>query len=181
MGDAELCEQLLRASPDEFALRLALLCYYFLRSSLFPADRTARQQHSLWVIEHRPGSYIAGTPYCYITSDQREPYESAKRLWLTHTESLNVNAKILGNAAKFFTLNEKDQTERVYQRAKELEPENPAWPEGLGQLYALCNVRLQPSEHSRDATHSSNLSVRSPCSGRPGLRELAHQDFESRF
>jgi tetratricopeptide (TPR) repeat protein len=153
-SDAERCERHLRAHPDEFVLRVVLLGYYLLRSHQFPSERMARQQHCLWVIEHRPGSYIAGTPFCFPTPEEAEPYEATKKLWLRHADTLDVSAAVLGNAARFFTLNDEDQSERLYQKAQELEPENAAWPSALGHLYRLRNVRLNPNERGPNATRA---------------------------
>ncbi len=152
--DAERCERHLRAHPDEFALRLALLGFYFCRSDKFPAERAARQAHVLWVIQHRPGSEVAGSPDCYLAPTEGEAYEEAKALWLRHADAPNVSATILGNAARFFILNESDQSERLYQRAKQLEPQNSAWPEALGNLYGLRNARRQPNERGPNATRA---------------------------
>jgi tetratricopeptide (TPR) repeat protein len=148
---AERCENFLRAHPEEFALRLVLLNYYFLRSSHFAEARSARQAHSLWVIEHRPASQIAGMPYCMLDPKEREVYQKARALWLRHIEAPNTTVEVLGNAANFFTLSEPHLTEQCYLRAKQLEPDNPKWPLQLGHLYILANVRRRGEDRRSNA------------------------------
>jgi hypothetical protein len=151
--DAQRCEQHLEAQPEEFVLRLALLGYYFTRASHFPADRAARQRHSLWVIEHRPETEVAGSPNCYIAPKEGEPYRRAKELWLRHAGEPGVTAKVLGNAANFFTINEPSLSKRFLKRAMSLDPENPAWPERLSFVYSLQS-RSSPLELGRSAAKS---------------------------
>jgi hypothetical protein len=148
---AERCELCLREYPQEFALRLALLGYYFLRSSHFPEARAARQAHTLWVIEHQPGCYTAGTPFCLLEQKEGEPYQHGRALWLRHVESPDLAIEVLGNAASFFTLAEPQVSERLYQRAKELEPGNQTWPKHLAQLYKLRNIKRKPDDRRPDA------------------------------
>jgi hypothetical protein len=148
---AERCENYLRAHPEEFALRLVLLNYYFLRSSHFTEARLARQAHSLWVIEHRPTSQIAGMPYCMLDPAEGEPHQRARALWLRHMGAPNTNVEVLGNAAHFFTLSEPHLSEQCYLRAKQLEPDNPNWPMQLGQLYVLANVKRRGDDRRSHA------------------------------
>jgi hypothetical protein len=150
--DAERCERHLQSHPDEFAVRLALLQYYFLRSHEFPVERAARERHILWVIEHRPASHTAGSPDCYLFRDAGKPYECAKNLWLRHVDSGNVQANVLGNAAHFFLLNEPNCSEQLFRRAKQLDPDNPKWSEQLGHLYHLRCSRRLPAERRADAS-----------------------------
>jgi hypothetical protein len=100
---AERCERDCQQQPDDCALRLLLLGYYFIRSRVFEGDRRAFQRHVLWVIEHAPELARTGTPPLYLDPvEEAEVYEQAKRLWLRHVEVSPQNATILGNAARFF-------------------------------------------------------------------------------
>lgn len=64
-------------------------------------------------------------------------YEPAKDLWLQQCAANKSNAAVLGNAAKFFVLNEPELAENLFIDAQKLEPDNPKWHELLAQFYSL--------------------------------------------
>ena len=66
-------------------------------------------------------------------------YNEAKQLWLDQTKVNAQNTIILGNAAQFFFIHDKDLAEDLLKQAQKVEPDNPYWSEQLGHLYALQN------------------------------------------
>lgn len=126
------------STPPTLALRILALGYYFLGQRESDAARTARHNHIFWLIEHAPESDTAGTPQASIFNwDDPQAYVEAKKLWLDQVGSHPSNTNILGNAAQFFVLNDFEQSEKLLKQARTLEPNNPEWPERLGQLYSL--------------------------------------------
>jgi len=136
--DARRSQAQIAGAPHERALRILALGYYFLGQRESDAARTARHQHILWLIEHAPECETAGSPEVSIFErDEPQTYAAARKLWLEQVASHPQNAKVLGNAANFFILNDFEQSEGLLKQARALEPENPQWPERLGQLYSL--------------------------------------------
>lgn len=124
------------AAPEDLDLRDQLLGHYFLEYS--PEDRAARARHALWVIDHHPEAELAGSPYAsFIRHSEPKLYEQARDLWLAHVGRDGVDAAILGNAARFFVLDERDRSEELLKRAAALEPKNPEWKQRLAELYML--------------------------------------------
>lgn len=128
-------EASLEAKPDDLASRTKLLGYYFIEGRKEPEKRL---KHILWVIKNHASSDLAALPYCHMdgTSDPAD-YVEAKKLWLEQTDDHPDDAKILGNAAAFFLLSDKDLAEDFLKRAQKAEPENTKWPDNLGHLYLL--------------------------------------------
>jgi tetratricopeptide (TPR) repeat protein len=120
----------------ELAARVTLLGRYF--GATKKAIRACRATHIYWIIEHHPDRSIAGCPEAWILRFQHSAtYEPAKSLWLQQCAAHKANAAVLGNAAKFFSLNEPELAEKFYLDAQKVEPSNPEWHEGLAQLYRL--------------------------------------------
>ncbi len=136
--DVQRFEDQVQSSPHVLALRILLLAHYFIGQRASPAARDARYQHVLWIIQNAPDSHTAGNPdACILKRQNEEGYAETKSLWLEQVQRQPSNARIAGNAAKFFILNDKRKSEEFFQKAKVLEPENPDWPKHLGHLYSL--------------------------------------------
>jgi tetratricopeptide (TPR) repeat protein len=136
--DTQRIEAQMAGSPHELALRILVLGYYFLGQRESDTARSARQNHILWLIEHAPASSTAGSPEASILNrDDPQAYVEARSLWLDQVASHPRDTNILGNAAQFFVLNDFEQSEKLLKQARALEPDNPEWPERLGQLYSL--------------------------------------------
>ncbi len=138
---AESLEENLKADPNDLTSRTKLLGYYLGRAikSKSDAARKARRSHILWIVRHRPDATIAEDVAIQLSvwEEDWQAYGEGKRLWLAHIEKQKRNTKLLGNAAKFFFTKDKDLAEKLLKRAKQVEPENAAWPEKLGFLYEL--------------------------------------------
>jgi Flp pilus assembly protein TadD len=131
-------ERLLARNPDDLSAHVQLLGYYGSRQYSSDAARKALRAHVLWLIRNRPAGYLAGTPFAEINLHMdRRGYETAKKLWLAQTLSHPQDAAVLGNAARFFTLDDRGIAESLLLQAHKVQPGSPAWPQRLGELYML--------------------------------------------
>ena len=127
-------------NPDDLSARMKLLGYYFMRQYSSKEAREARQKHIFWIIKNHPDAAMAGLPYSSINPIQEgDAYQQARQLWLEQTKAHAQNTAILGNAAQFFLIHDKDLAEDLLKQAQKAEPNNSEWSERLGQLYALQN------------------------------------------
>jgi len=136
--EAEKLEDTLKADPDDLSSRTELLGYYFCKQFESDAARTAHQRHVLWIIEHCPDAVVAGQhEACLNPRLDGDAYHKAKELWLRQVESHKNDTAVLGNAAQFFLIHEKDVAEDLLKTVQALEPANPEWAEELAFLYSL--------------------------------------------
>ena len=137
-ADAKGLEDEISKNPEDLSARAKLLGYYFMKQRSSSDVRDAYRGHVLWIIEQHPESEIAGTPYCELDGiSDPDGYHDAKALWLEQTKKHGKEALILGHAAQFFFLHDKELAEKLLQQAKDFEPKNPKWSDLLGHLYAL--------------------------------------------
>lgn len=131
-------ESQVTSSNDELALRLLLVGHYFPGKRQSKAAETVRFDHILWLIENAAEFETTGSPFCVVLKrSDPDRYEQAQCLWLSKVQANPNNAKILANAASFFTLNDATLSEKLLKQGQGLEPENPYWAERLGRLYSL--------------------------------------------
>lgn len=130
----------LETKPDDLSSRTKLLGYYFTKGRRPGEAVHNRRKHVLWVIKNHPGSGLAALPYCGMDGVfDPEGYVEAKKLWLEQTGAHPQDPKVLGNAAAFFLISDKDLAEGFLKRAQKTEPGNPSWPNHLGHLYSMAN------------------------------------------
>ncbi len=184
--EADKLEERLRSHSDNLSMRIQLLGYYFLKRFQSDSARKACQQHILWIIQHHPDTEIAWNSEARLDPIlDMEAYSRAKELWLKQVEAHRKNTAILGNAASFFLIPDRDISEDLFKKAQALEPDNPKWPEHLGRLYALGlshktgNLRkeaaakaLKQLENARSLTVGKRRRFY-------GLAELAKVAFEA--
>jgi tetratricopeptide (TPR) repeat protein len=133
-------EKKVAATPADLELRSRLLRHYF--TDRAPEARAARARHVLWVIANRPEAEIAGSPDTQAAKIlEPDLYEQARSLWLAHLEARGSEPEILGNAAAFFLLSERERARELLRRGRELEPSNPRWSERLAHLDMLAARR----------------------------------------
>jgi hypothetical protein len=134
--DTECLEAAVITDPNDVALRIVLLGYYFRKPFCDESVMAKCNKHILWIIEKAPDSAIAGLPYPHLSPDEDgEAYDQAKHLWLRHVETNGANTAILANAAHFFRRAEPDTSEHLLKKAQSLEPTNPEWSKRLAHLY----------------------------------------------
>jgi hypothetical protein len=155
LEDAERFELESQRHSEDCALHLLLLGYFFTAKSRSEAARLARQKHVLWVIERAAELVAEAGPFVYLDpSTDGEAYVQAKQIWLRHVEADESNTTLLGGAADFFVLHDRELSEALLKKAQRLEPNNSEWSERLGHLYALGSSKLSGEARHEAATRS---------------------------
>jgi tetratricopeptide (TPR) repeat protein len=177
--DAEQIEASLVGTPDDLQARTRLLGFYFGGAARLYGAETAiahRRRHILWLIEHHPDSEVAGLseatidPAGHALAD-RQGYEQAAKLWIEAAQSPRSNAAVLGNAAKFFQLPDKERSAALINQAQKIAPDDKRWSERLGYVYALARRRFE-SEWPADPPQSGGGGRRFCQAGPPGAGEI---------
>jgi hypothetical protein len=151
MDKAARLETQVQRCPDDLAVRGLLLGYFFGRQFHFESERAICQQHILWVITNAPGSELAGCPLCELDSRlDGDRYTEARDLWLRHVAANPTNVAVLGNAANFLMLEDKELGERLLRTCQALEPDEPYWAEQLGHLYQRESPYASSEEAQRE-------------------------------
>jgi tetratricopeptide (TPR) repeat protein len=133
------------ATPDDLSLRIKLVSYYNGKYGSETA-RKNRQQHILWIIKNHPDVMGLDSEIFLVPELDNPAFEQAKKLWLEQVKKNPKNIKILRNAAQFFYQDDKDDAEKLINRAMELEPKSYEWPAELGHLYHLCWIGAKKTE-----------------------------------
>lgn len=131
---ARLENQLLQR-PEDLSVRARLISHYFQHATAQP-----RISHILWVIQHHPGSKLAGSPVARVTSSHdvlstRSDYESVRIAWIRQIDANPAQPDILANAAAFFEMEEPSRSEVLLKRALLLQPENKFRLAALASFY----------------------------------------------
>jgi tetratricopeptide (TPR) repeat protein len=156
-GEVEKFEQAVASQPNDCALRLLLLGYYFLAASRYESVRKARHRHVLWIIENAPQvvSSGGGLPHIDLVHDwDQQAYQQAKELWLKQVDANKTNVAILTNAARFFILQDQELSEQLFKQAQLLEPNNPELARLLGHLYQLKSHGRKGKSRPEDAVQA---------------------------
>lgn len=134
-------EAKLAKQPDDLSARSKLLGYYFIRQYSSPEAKATRQRHILWIIKYHPEARIAGLPYSSLDPILNgDAYQQGKQLWLLQTKDQATNMAVIGNAAQYFLLHDRDLAEQLLKQGQNTEPDNPGWSDRLGQFYALSLI-----------------------------------------
>jgi tetratricopeptide (TPR) repeat protein len=143
---AGLFETAARDRPDDLAVRIALLGCHSNRQFAPNADHEARTRHVLAVIERWPRSSIAGTPFAgFVGVTQGSDYEKGRAAWFRQIEANPKDPRVMGNAARFFIVNDNTKAGELFRRARDLDPGNPEWSIHIGHLYSLQEVHTDES------------------------------------
>jgi hypothetical protein len=161
--EAEALEVALASNPDDLATRTKLLGFYF-RSGVRLYGREAtiaiRRRHILWLIEHHPGSEVFQLSETTIdaaghTLADMNGYAEAARRWTEQAQQRGNDPTVLGNAARFFQLSDKERAAALLKGAQRAAPQDAQWSGRLGYLYAIAilgvdmmNQNGLPTSHS---------------------------------
>ena len=141
------------ADPDDVESRLQLLGYYQRNSILNPELRERQVNAISWLVKNYPEA--AGHMQTHIhASIDPNGYMQVKKLWLANIEAHPRNAKVLGNAAKYFLQSDRTVAEVLLKKAQAIEPGNADWAEQLGQLYKLGIMFTSGPERQQAATEA---------------------------
>jgi len=139
----EAMEAALARKPEDLRIRIRLLEFYSEGGDKVLGQQAtieARRRHILWLIEHHPENEAASSWAALILSTPGDPdpdpigYREGKKLWLAKVEPPDAPVSVLTGAARFFRENDKPLTEKMFLRAKVLEPHGH-WSGELGRLY----------------------------------------------
>jgi hypothetical protein len=161
-ADAEILEAQLEVQPDNLTIRTKLLGYYFAGGKIRPRSKLkldtlsvieARRKHIFWIIENRPEHPVAGDSAATLDPSghplaDKTGYIAGKNLWLERTKERADNPAILGNAARFLQLHDKELAQDLLNRAALIEPGNSQWPRRLGYLHALVILGVNGLNHN---------------------------------
>ena len=161
--EAEALEAALAGNPDDLATRAKLLGFYFRGAvRLYGPETTiaARRRHILWLIEHHPESEVSQLSEATIDAAghalaDKDGYQEAAKLWTQQAQRSGNDAAVLGNAARFFQLSDKEQAAALLKGAQRAAPQDAQWSSRLGYLYAIgilgvdmINQNGLPTSHS---------------------------------
>ena len=128
------------APRHELALRILVLGYYFLGQRESDSARTAQHNHIFWLIEHAPESDTAGTPDASIFNrDDPQAYVEAKNYGSTRSAPTLATQTFWATQRNSSCSTISSRAKNFSNKPSALEPDNPEWPERLGQLYSLCS------------------------------------------
>jgi hypothetical protein len=173
--DVGQLESQIQRSPDELGLRILALGYYDLGQRESNSARAARWEHIFWLIRHAPECATAGSPRASIHEpEDRDAYVRGKELWLEQVAANPEKATILGNAADFVLLYDRELCETLLKKARDLEPSNPHWPERLGHLYSLQFGRDAPraQANARSALEEFRAAEQTRLAAEPDAAEI---------
>ncbi len=143
---ADRLETSLQSNAEDLAARTKLLGFYArgaMRLIGHDATIEGRRRHILWLIEHHPESEV--TDLSEMTIDRAghslaDPsgYEQAAMLWMEAARLHGDSAAVLGHAAKFFQLSDKERAIALLREARRVAPDNPQYAAQMGYVYALA-------------------------------------------
>lgn len=147
-------EKKLEQNPKDIESRIKLLGFYFRNRYSDNVGATQHTKHVLWMIQNEPRRSIFESPYCEIDFIlDPEGFTKAKDIWMKQVIDATADTKILGNAANFFQIHDRDIAMDLLRRAKTAAPKDPAWPEAMGRLYDL-------ETHSLEGQSRKNMSAK---------------------
>ena len=143
---ADRLETSLQSNAEDLAARTKLLGFYArgaMRLIGHDATIEGRRRHILWLIEHHPEFEV--TDLSEMTIDRAghslaDPsgYEQAATLWMEAARLHGDSAAVLGHAAKFFQLSDKERAIALLREARRVAPDNPQYAAQMGYVYALA-------------------------------------------
>lgn len=149
---AAALEQTLGQSPDDLNTRAKLLGYYFVPASQAPTLQAvdARRAQILWLVRNHPDSALLMAPAATIDPEGHaladpDGYAQVRTAWMEQTAKKDASAAQLGNAARFFLLNDKALAVSYYARARKLEPQDATWAalQGSAMAFAVIGITGQ--------------------------------------
>jgi len=174
-------EATLAKQPDDLSARSKLLGYYFLRQHSSPEVKAARQRNVFWIIKNHPEAQIAGLPYCTLDPIlDGDAYQQGKQLWLQQTKDQATNLAVIGNAAHYFLIHDRNLAEQLLKQGQKTEPGNPGWSDRLGQLYALNIIGQSGTNNAAKALaefERAQTQTTPAVPGSPRLADLAKMAF----
>ncbi|TWU60225.1 Serine/threonine-protein kinase PrkC [Rubripirellula tenax] len=136
--------------PEQLESKLRLLGYYQSKNIMNKELRKPHANLMAELVDRYPESMSRTIAHMHASIDP-VGYMQVKQVWLKQTKDHPKNATILGNAAAFFLLSERDEAEALFKRAKALAPEEAQYAEQLGNLYLLSQYGKSKKQTQKDA------------------------------
>jgi hypothetical protein len=134
-AEAAQLELQLARHPQDVAARTRLISYYYQQMI---AARRAR--HVLWLIENHPEAevFLIASDVTHMAPgwhglNSAADWEKARMLWLREAERFSSHPTVLANAAQALPV---EDSMRLIQRLRSLEPSNAVWTVNLASIYA---------------------------------------------
>ncbi len=173
--DAAAMERRLGANPADETTRLQVLAYYSRGDQMArPDSRKRRADLIAWLIEHEPGSAIFARGYAM--PDRPDP--AVDRLWDDALRSHMNDPRAFGNAALFYGQIDPRRHALYAEKSFTLDPDNTANARQLGEVYALCLLRVNPEADPDGSVAARGLKVLETTTSAP-LVEVAVQVLRS--
>lgn len=161
-------EAAIQANPDDWQERVRLLGFYATQL-LGGSDtaQTARLQQILWLIEHRPDLTVLHSPDAaipFLTTRNvavMGGLEESKQAWRQALATHSDDWRVLGNAAWFFRVKDKDQAVALLRRAVTANPGNRMLADQLGAEYALILLGVTAFDPSGRPSHFDPVEANS--------------------
>ncbi len=163
-------EAAIQANPDDWQDRIRLLGFYATQERLPGATDTshaARLQLVLWLIEHHPELNALRTPDAAIpftipTGVAMGGVEEAKQAWRQALATHSDDGRVLGNAAWFFRIKDRDQAVDLLRRAVAANPQDRMLADQLGAEYAVILLGVRAFDSSGRASYFDPALANSP-------------------
>ena len=147
-AELDALEGRLRADPRDREARVALIRRYARNQWADASAARRRADLVVWLVENAPRDALFETSDTDIhPGSVPERYVRAKALWLGHLARAPDDLRLLGNAASFFALRDRELAMSLLESAQAIDPGNPVWPFELGQLH-WRDGKLRRSEDS---------------------------------
>ena len=134
-AEAAQLESQLARHPQDVAARTRLISYYYQQTI---AARRAR--HILWLIENHPEAevFLIASDVTQMAPgwhglDSAADWEKTRMLWLREAERFSSHPTVLASAAQALPV---EDSMRLMQRLRSLEPSNAVWTVNLASIYA---------------------------------------------
>ena len=148
-SEIEALEVRLQKKPKDWRSRFQLLGYYSQKQHVDKAAAKKLVAIGLWLIDNMPD---CGVIEHWVVIDEKihpTSYAELKQHWLAQLDVSKDNLRVLGSAASFFGLQDKELAEELYKRAIILEPSASEWSQELAWL-----LRRQGPERALDALNA---------------------------
>ncbi len=150
----ELEKAIAQGAPDAITLRQKLLGYY----ADFDKGNAKRNELVLWFIENEPEVEAAG--HAWVNPMQNPTfYRTAAAAWEAQIVRHPRNLAILGNAANFHIISNRNRSRELLEKAYALDPRNPDWPDRLAQLHQL-ESKFTPFQTPAYKREQSRIALR---------------------
>ena len=169
-AQAAAAEAAIQANPEDWEAHVKLLGVYASHAQIESATESThllRLQQVLWLIEHRPELNLLRSPDAAIpfrsgSVTVMDGIEEAKQAWRQALATHDSDTRVLGNAAWFFRLKDREQAVELLRRAVAAEPRNRMLTDQLGNEYALILLGVSGFDASGRANQFDPVEANSP-------------------